>query len=115
MLLQPDTDTFLIMAAAGMVMFVISGARWRDIGLARAHFLEPILRRLNRRMRGVVGQVEEERFFSIRPLFEILDRPVAEEIGGVAVGFDLFLVVAHVVDAMTTMRVVCDTIPFHSP
>ena len=33
MLLQPDTDTFLIMAAAGMVMFVVSGARWRDIGL----------------------------------------------------------------------------------
>jgi cell division protein FtsW len=32
MLLQPDTDTFLIMAIAGMAMFLASGARWRDIG-----------------------------------------------------------------------------------
>ncbi|MCA9360903.1 cell division protein FtsW [Candidatus Nomurabacteria bacterium] len=31
MLLQPDTDTFLIMAFAGMAMFLVSGARWRDI------------------------------------------------------------------------------------
>lgn len=33
MLLQPDTDTFMIMACAGMAMFVVSGASWRDIGL----------------------------------------------------------------------------------
>ena len=31
MLLQPDTDTFLIMVAAGMSMFVVAGARFRDI------------------------------------------------------------------------------------
>ena len=31
MLAQPDTDTFLIMAAAGMAMFLAAGARWRDI------------------------------------------------------------------------------------
>jgi cell division protein FtsW len=33
MLLQPDTDTFLIMAFAGMAMFLISGAKWRHIAL----------------------------------------------------------------------------------
>jgi cell division protein FtsW len=33
MLLQPDTDTFLIMAFSGMAMFLSSGARWRDIGI----------------------------------------------------------------------------------
>ncbi len=33
MLLQPDTDTFMIMGLAGMAMFVVSGARWRDVGL----------------------------------------------------------------------------------
>lgn len=33
MLLQPDTDTFLIMVFAGMAMFLTAGARWRDIGL----------------------------------------------------------------------------------
>lgn len=33
MLLQPDTDTFLIMAFAGMAMFLIAGAKWRDIAL----------------------------------------------------------------------------------
>jgi cell division protein FtsW len=31
MLAQPDTDTFLIMAAAGMAMFMAAGAKWRDI------------------------------------------------------------------------------------
>ena len=33
MLLQPDTDTFLIMGFAGMAMFIVAGAKWRDIGL----------------------------------------------------------------------------------
>jgi cell division protein FtsW len=33
LLLQPDTDTFLIMAAAGAAMFVVAGGRWRDIAL----------------------------------------------------------------------------------
>jgi cell division protein FtsW len=33
MLLQPDTDTFLIMIMAGMAMFLVAGARWRDIGI----------------------------------------------------------------------------------
>lgn len=31
MLLQPDTDTFLIMASAGTAMFITSGGRWRDV------------------------------------------------------------------------------------
>lgn len=34
MLLQPDTDTFLIMATAGVAMFVTAGGKWRDVGLA---------------------------------------------------------------------------------
>lgn len=33
MLLQPDTDTFLIMIAAGIAMYMVVGARWRDIGI----------------------------------------------------------------------------------
>ena len=33
MLLQPDTDTFMIMAFSGMAMFLTAGARWRDLGL----------------------------------------------------------------------------------
>ncbi len=33
MLLQPDTDTFLIMAIAGVAMFITAGGRWRDVGL----------------------------------------------------------------------------------
>jgi cell division protein FtsW len=33
MLLQPDTDTYIIMAAAGVAMFIVAGARWRDIGI----------------------------------------------------------------------------------
>jgi cell division protein FtsW len=31
LLLQPDTDTFLIMASAGTAMFLVAGGRWRDI------------------------------------------------------------------------------------
>ena len=31
LLLQPDTDTFLIMAMAGLAMFFTAGARWRDL------------------------------------------------------------------------------------
>lgn len=31
MLLQPDTDTYAIMVASGMAMFLTAGARWRDI------------------------------------------------------------------------------------
>lgn len=33
MLLQPDTDTFLIMATAGTAMFVTAGGSWRDVAL----------------------------------------------------------------------------------
>ncbi len=33
MLSLPDTDTFMIMAAAGMAMFITAGARWRHIAL----------------------------------------------------------------------------------
>lgn len=33
MLLQPDTDTFLIIAASGMAMYMVSGAKWRDLAL----------------------------------------------------------------------------------
>ncbi|MFM2423652.1 MAG: stage sporulation protein cell division protein FtsW [Candidatus Parcubacteria bacterium] len=32
MLLQPDTDTFMVMATAGLAMFVTAGGRWRDVG-----------------------------------------------------------------------------------
>jgi len=31
LLLQPDTDTFLIMAAAGLAMYFAAGAKWKDI------------------------------------------------------------------------------------
>lgn len=31
LLLQPDTDTFLIMVAAGIAMFLTAGGRWRDV------------------------------------------------------------------------------------
>ena len=36
MLLQPDTDTFVIMATAGMAMYLVAGARWRDIAVVVA-------------------------------------------------------------------------------
>ncbi len=33
MLLQPDTDSFLIMGMAAMAMFVVAGGKWRDVFL----------------------------------------------------------------------------------
>ncbi len=33
LLLQPDTDTFLIMGAAATAMFVTAGGRWRDVSV----------------------------------------------------------------------------------
>ncbi|MEX0930711.1 MAG: putative peptidoglycan glycosyltransferase FtsW [Candidatus Paceibacterota bacterium] len=32
MLLQPDTDTFLIICTAAVTMFIVAGGRWRDVG-----------------------------------------------------------------------------------
>lgn len=31
LLLQPDTDTFLIMATAAIAMFIVAGGKWRDV------------------------------------------------------------------------------------
>ena len=33
MLLQPDTDNFIIMSAAALAMFVVAGGRWRDVAI----------------------------------------------------------------------------------
>lgn len=33
LLFQPDTDTFLLIGAAGLAMFITAGGRWRDVGL----------------------------------------------------------------------------------
>ena len=33
LLLQPDTDTFLIIAGAGTAMFVTAGGRWKDVAM----------------------------------------------------------------------------------
>ncbi len=33
LLAQPDTDTFFLIATAGLAMFITAGGRWRDVGL----------------------------------------------------------------------------------
>lgn len=33
LLLQPDTDTFLLMGTAALSMFIVAGGSWRDVGL----------------------------------------------------------------------------------
>ena len=33
LLAQPDTDTFLVIAGTGVIMYFVSGAKWRDIGI----------------------------------------------------------------------------------
>jgi len=33
LLIQPDTDTFLLMGIAGLAMFITAGGSWRDVGL----------------------------------------------------------------------------------
>ena len=42
MLIQPDTDTYLVMATAATAMFVTAGGSWRDVALCSfqlSHFL----------------------------------------------------------------------------
>ena len=36
LVIQPDNDTFLVIAASGLAMFVAAGARWRDLALLAA-------------------------------------------------------------------------------
>jgi cell division protein FtsW len=33
LLMQPDTDTFLLIASAGLAMFITAGGHWRDVGI----------------------------------------------------------------------------------
>lgn len=33
LLLQPDTDTFLLLAISALAMFITAGGRWRDVGI----------------------------------------------------------------------------------
>lgn len=61
LLAQPDTDTLVVIFAAGLAMFIVSGARWRDIGalaltsvtafavlaFARPYIMERVLTFLN--------------------------------------------------------------------
>ena len=82
------------------------GALVTDARLARLHLFEPILRRLNRRVRRVVSEVHEERGFFAFAIVESVDGPFAEQVGGVAGRIDLLSVLAEIIDTVPTVLVV---------
>ena len=74
----------------------VGGALLVELRLAFLHFLQPIFRWLDGKMRRVVGEVEEEGFLFVGGLFlYVFDAPSGEHFGGVALGFDLLLVATH--------------------
>ena len=82
------------------------GSLVADARFARFHFFEPILRRLNRCVRCVVGEIHEKRFILSFAIVHIIDAPIGDEIGCVAGRVDLPAVFAEVIDAVTTVLVV---------
>jgi hypothetical protein len=78
----------------------VGGALFVEPGFALLHFLQPILRWLDRKVGGVVGEVEEEGFLFVgRLLLYVVDAPSGEYLGGVALGVYLILVATHPVDS----------------
>ena len=82
------------------------GSLVADARFARFHFFEPILRRLNRCVRCVVGEIHEKRFILSFAIVHVIDAPLGDEIGCVAGRVDLPAVFAEVIDAVTTVLVV---------
>ena len=76
-----------------------------QLGFAFLNLLQPVLGGLDGKVGGVVSQVEKERLLFIRRLFlHIIDRPLAEDFGGMPLGLDHLLVLAHPVHATAQMR-----------
>ncbi len=57
-------------------------------------------------MGSIVGEVEKERFFGSRAALEVVGGPIGEDVGGVALRADFFLVESHVVLVVAAMVVV---------
>ena len=68
--------------------------------LALLHFFEPVGGWLHRKVRRVVGQVQEKRGFILGPFLHVIHRPLGKQIRGVARRVDGLLVFAHIVDVV---------------
>ena len=84
----------------------IPGALLADVRLATAHTFNPFFRRLNGRVRRVVGQVEEERPFLAGARANGLDGRLRESVRRMALWINGVAVVAHVVVTQAQMGVV---------
>ena len=82
------------------------GALVTDARFAHLHLFEPILRRLNRRVRCVVSEVHEERGFFALAAVHMVDAPLGNQVGGVAGRVDLTAVFAEIIDTVPTVLVV---------
>ena len=65
---------------------------------------EPIGRRLNRVVRRVVGEVEEERLMRLCTLAEIVARPLGEDVGCMSLRIDDLPISPHEIDAVAKVR-----------
>ena len=73
------------------------GALLVDAGLALFHLRQPLGRRLHRKVRSIVREIEKKRRRQFRPFAQIIARPAGEQLRGMACRRDDLAVAAHVV------------------
>ena len=82
------------------------GAFVTDTRFARFHYFKPILRRLNRCVGRVIGEVHEDRVVFALSIVDVVDTPFGNLIGRVARRSEHFTVFAKVIDAVAAVLVV---------
>ncbi len=82
------------------------GALVTDARFARLHLYEPILRRLNRCMWCVIGEVHKERAVFALAIIDVVDTPFGNQVGRVAGWIDLTAVLSEIIDTVPTMLVI---------
>ena len=92
--LQDLSDVMIKMLDKGH----IHGAFFLHPGCPRLHLREPVGGRLDREMRGVVGEVEQKRFVLFPgAAHEVIRGPLREEFGGMSLRLDDFPVEPQVI------------------
>ena len=77
-----------------------------DARFAGLHFFKPILRRLDRCMWCVIGEVHKERAVFALAIIDVVDTPFGNQVGRVAGRIDLKAVLSEIIDTVPTMLVI---------
>ena len=77
-----------------------------DARFAGLHFFKPILRRLDRCVRCVIGEIHKERAVFALAIIDVVDTPFGDQVGRVAGRIDLLSVLAEIIDTVPTVLVI---------